>query len=491
MYPPKQIRRLLPIVALASLALFGAAHAEDWATFGKTSQRQGYNGQETILTDQTVPGLHQLWQFPMNGPILTQPLLASGVPFDDGSGTGNAVSIDLIYVADLTGLVAAFDAGGGGMVWGNQMPALQTSCPDFPGGTVGFVGTPTIDNANNRMWIVAADGTLWALALDTGNPLPGYPLQVIDPDNANGATINYGGLTYWDGSLYVTTASQCDVPPYFGQLIKIAVGKDSNAKPQVIARWYPTIDTGVSGGGIWGFGGVSLEADGSYFYAATGNALTQPENVGYANQIVKLDTHLKPVAANAPGLTGNDVDFGATPTLYQAPHCPPQLAVMNKTGELFVYDRDALHIASGPKQRISVTQTEPYGDFIGLPAYDPISQHLYLGSPRDDVSGKYTHGLLAFRVLKDCTLSLQWQQSIGMNAIIENGNNPMIPPTIAAGVVYYSTGIASSIFAFNSAGKHLWDSGKQIAGGIFAPPTVINGMLLVADYQGNLTAFGP
>jgi len=71
------------------------------------------------------------------------------------------------------------------------------------------------------------------------------------------------------------------------------------------------------------------------------------------------------------------------------------------------------------------------------------------------------------------------------------GEDPAIPPTVANGVVYYSTGIASSIFAFSSAGKYLWDSGQQITGGVVASPTVINGMLLVADYGGNLTAFGP
>lgn len=67
----------------------------------------------------------------------------------------------------------------------------------------------------------------------------------------------------------------------------------------------------------------------------------------------------------------------------------------------------------------------------------------------------------------------------------------MIPPTVANGVVYYATSTASTVFAYDANGNHLWDSGKQITGGIFTSPTVINGMLLIADYSGNLTAFGP
>jgi len=442
----EHLRRLAYATALISFALPIEAHAEDWLTFGKTAQRQGYNGQETVLNGQTVSGLHQLWQFPMNGPILTQPLLASGIPLDDGTGTGNTVPVDLVYVAD---------------------------------------------QALNRMWLVPGDGTLWALALDTGNPLPGYPLQIIDQSSQNGATFDYGALTYFNGSLYVPTAGLCDLPPYHGQLIKITVGTNGTDTPQVAARWYPTGATGPDGGGIWSFGGASIEADGSAVYVATGNSLTAPENGGYADQVVKLDPNLQLLAANAPNLTGVDTDFGATPLLYQPANCPPQMAVMNKTGELFVYNRDAAAIASGPAQRIAVTQNiAPDGDFIGLPAYDPVSQQLYLGNPKDDVSGTYPHGLLAFGVASDCTLSLRWQQTIGTNAT-PGSDNPMIPPMVANGVVYYATGNASSVFAYDSAGNYLWDSGQQINGGVFISPTVINGLLLVADFNGNLTAFGP
>lgn len=87
-------------------------------------------------------------------------------------------------------------------------------------------------------------------------------------------------------------------------------------------------------------------------------------------------------------------------------------------------------------------------------------------------------------------LTLSWQQTIGLNAS-QVGENPAIPPMVANGVVYYSTGSASSVFAYDSGGNYLWDSARQITGGIIAPPTVVNGMLLVADYSGNLTAFGP
>ena len=107
-----QLRWLAGAATLAGLVLPSRAHAEDWLTFGKTVQRQGYNGQETTLSPQTVPGLQQYWQSAMNGTILTQPLLASGIPLDDGTGTGNTAPVDLVYVADVTGLAAAFQGHG-------------------------------------------------------------------------------------------------------------------------------------------------------------------------------------------------------------------------------------------------------------------------------------------------------------------------------------------------------------------------------------------
>ena len=485
----RQLRYFLVALALASAACLRTAQAEDWLTFGKTVQRQGYNGQEAVLNEQTVPGLHKLWSYPMHGPILTQPLVATGIPLYQG--TGIKIPTDLVYVADLTGLVAAFDAAGRGMYWATQLPALPTTCDDFPLGKVGVVGTPTIDKPNNRMWVMAANGTLWGLALDSGKPLPGYPLQVIDAGDANGITINYGGLTYDNnGALYVTTAGQCDVPPYFGSLVRVSVGTTANAAPQLYAGWYPTLATGAYGGGIWGFGGVSLEPDGSAVYAATGNALTVPENIGYADQIVKLNPNLQPIAASRPEPDGDDIDFGATPLLYQPPGCPPQLAAMNKTGDLFVYTRARGGINDGPTQRIAVTQTEASGGFIGLPAYDPVYNHVYLSNPKTDATGKYPHGLLAFQVMGDCTLSLAWQATLGFD-ITQVPDNPAIPPMIANSIVYYSTGSSSTIYAYSPLGRILWYSGLDVRGGIFAPPTIVNGKLFVADYNGNLTAFGP
>ena len=49
----------------------------------------------------------------------------------------------------------------------------------------------------------------------------------------------------------------------------------------------------------------------------------------------------------------------------------------------------------------------------------------------------------------------------------------------------------SSVFAFDGAsGQYLWDTGAVAQGGVLAAPMVVNGQLFVADFSGNLSAFG-
>ena len=191
------------------------------------------------------------------------------------------------------------------------------------------------------------------------------------------------------------------------------------------------------------------------------------------------------MAANYPGLSGFDVDFGATPVLYRAPGCPPQLAAENKDGELLIYDRAA--IDAGPVQRL-LTADYSVSGLIGLPAYWSERQMLFMANPSDSPDGTYRAGLLAFTVQEDCTLSLTWQQTYGEGLI---ANTPPTP-TVANGVVYTGDGgfeVPSTLRAFDAAtGELLWST--QFAGGDWSSPVVVNGMVLIAPADRKLHAFG-
>src|SRR6185437_2555388 len=114
----------------------------------------------------------------------------------------------------------------------------------------------------------------------------------------------------------------------------------------------------------------------------------------------------------------------------------PQLAVEDKTGELFLYDRD--DIASGPVDRERISGI----NLIGVPAYDPVHRLLFVGNSADSPDGTYTNGLLAFCVGRSCTLHLVWQRP--------SGGGVTASPVIANGVVYFGDGSGHKLLALDA-----------------------------------------
>jgi len=455
--------------------------ATDWPTFGMNKQRIGYNGVENVLTAGNVSQLHAHWATDIGGPITTQPTLMTGVLI-------NGRPTDVVYAATWSGRIVALNAATGALLWSVQAPTVQTNCGNFnaSGGLVGTIGTPTLDRSTNRMYLVTGYGFLHALDLSTGDDvMPWVP--VIDTPNAPPHTIVFGSPTLNGPDIYITTASPCDVRPYHGQVVRV-----STSTGAVLQRWYTTGASGPDGGGIWGPGGVSISPNGQWLYVATGNAFPNAQNVAYAEYVVRLTTRLTLDAANTPPPpTTVDVDFGATPLLFQTAACPPMLAAMQKTGMLYIYDRNTL--ADGPIHSFQIGRSTEAGNFIGMPAFDPVLNRLYLHNPVDSSSGIVRHGLVALSVQSDCSVAIVWNLPVGVNSA---GQNPSIPPVAANGVVYYADGIGSEVFAVDAhSGAQLWSTANlpvsdRVTGGIFTSPTVVNGQLFVAGFDHKIHAYG-
>jgi outer membrane protein assembly factor BamB len=473
-------------VAVSALLLLNvpiAAAQTDWTTFGFDTQRTGYNSKETILSPSNVATMHFNWNTDLGGPSTTQPTLLTAVPVVQLDGS--VVLFDLVYVATQKGVFYAIDAHSGTVIWANELPTSQSVCYND---VIGVFGTPTIDRANNRIFVVAGDDSLHALDPATGAELPNYPVQLVGPANAAPRSIVWSGLTYNPGnnSLYIATAGVCDLPPYHGQLMRVNV--TPGASPKVVRRWFPTVSNyGPNGGGIRGWGGASVGPAGDFLFAATGNALTDPENQLFADHVVKLNLHLSVIQWDGPDLGLNqglsDVDLGSTPTLFQPPGCPPEFAVLAKNGKLYIYNRNAIN--NGPVQTITITQ--PESGFLGDAAYDPVLNQLYVVSPLDDGVGTFFHGLIALRPQADCTFALAWQQQLGLN----KAYTYPAPPMAANGIVYFATGEGAQVFALDAtSGQVLWVSGDPAAEAIYTAPTVANGQLFVVGYDNNLYAYG-
>jgi outer membrane protein assembly factor BamB len=156
---------------------------------------------------------------------------------------------------------------------------------------------------------------------------------------------------------------------------------------------------------------------------------------------------------------------------------------VNKTGALFVY-------SVGSKLGVRDSQRLQMGDypragFKGDPAWDPVTNTLYVANTSDSSSGPFKHGLVALKANRNCRLSLAWQRTRGSTKAIG-----LPPPTVANGVVYFGDGADNTEHAFNAAtGRELWHS-SAITGSVYAPATVVNGRVFVPAWDGKLYAFG-
>jgi outer membrane protein assembly factor BamB len=457
---------LIVFAALGLLVVDSRAAAVDWPMYGFNPQRTGENPLETILTPATVGGLHELWNFNLGAVTIMQPVMAAGVVV-------NGSSKDLIYMGDEHGDLYAIDVVSGTMVWHQNLGSQQTTCHDIPDAVFGVSGSPFLDRANNRMFVVGGDGNMYALDLSTGATLTGWPVAVTsDPAHEH----TYGAVNVNQGIAYAEIASYCDFTPYHGKVVAINI-----AAHKQVGMFLPA-GAHTSGGGIWGPGGVSIDPATGHVFTATGNALTNPESFRYCEDVVELSSSLHVLGSNYPGFTGGDVDFGATPILYQPPGCPPQVAAKNKSGVLVTYDRG--NVSAGPTQRLQVANINDY-QFNGIPAWSDTTHLLYIGNSSNSNSDITKHGMLAFSVNANCQLHLAWQTKVGPNFA------SVSPPTVAGGVVYYGDGPGAQLLAFDAViGTQLWSSGSTITSGIYGAPIVVNGRVFVGAWDGKLHAFG-
>jgi outer membrane protein assembly factor BamB len=334
-----------------------------------------------------------------------------------------------------------------------------------------------------------------ALDLATGKEANGWPITIADytPDH----NFMHGGLTYnpSNGLLYAVTGSTCDLTPWYGRIVAI----NTNV-PSIAGAFFTmsgTSSAGASGGGIWGPGGGSIDPATNNVFVATGNADTSQgaeQNAAYAEQVIELSPALDTIVAsnyppNIPQIYGQqDFDFGATPMLFQPNGCPAMLAAVNKSGMFELYDVSS--ISYGPIQFIAMSIPTNHGDFVGVPAFDPVTGYVYVGMPA--TTGRYKSGLAAFRIQASCTLSPKpvWNKHFGPDASHANAQTPRSPLSIANGVVYVSNYTHKTEFAFDAkTGAQLWSLPLADVGNVGT--VIANGIVYVSAKDGTITAWAP
>jgi outer membrane protein assembly factor BamB len=449
----------------ASASVAGAADPNYWTSYGFDNQL--VNGFPTgVFTLKAVPKLRLAWSQQLDGAVFASPLSA------------NVNGAQLVFAATENGSVYAIHAGSGTIAWKRELGAVETpQC-----GTWGVTSTGAIDLDRAVLFVANADGELHALDLATGEEKPGYPVAVV-PNNLYEYV--WGGLRIANGHVYVPVASYCDVGPPGGpmpegRLVAVPLGAPGDAKV-----WDP-VPGGGNMGGMWGWGGVSIDPSNGRVFTATGNSYVYSgdcscyvDNAGYGDHVVALAPDLSSVVdSNDPGIpdTG-DSDFGAAPLLFHPVACPPLAAANNKDGALYLWNRDRL--SAGPMLRL------PLGDgqaaFVGSPGWSEAKQMVYVAQSVIRADGqRLGNGVTAWHVDAGCGLRPIWQAALG------DGNQAT--PLVLGSVVFATGGKPGGFYALNGgSGAKLWSfptAGRTVAG-----MTSAAGQLYGADTSGTVYAF--
>ena len=462
------VERCAAAACLAALLLLGTATAAaaDWTTFGHDLARTNENPAESKLGPANAPSLREVWAAPLQGAANAQPLVVSGVRLAGGR------RVQIVLAATEDGVLSAHDATTGRRIWRRALGVQHTRCSDLPGGRYGISSTPVVDRARGLVYAQAGDGRAHAVALGTGRELRGGWPVTVSPAPAREYV--WGALALRAGRLYAATSSHCSRTFYRGRIVAIDV-----RRARIVASWL-SLGPRRRGGGMWGWGGMAIDAENGDVFAATADALVPPANGPGADSLHRLTARLRLRARDQPPTPPvQNAEFGGVPLLLRAPGCPRQLVVTHKSGLLFLYDRDRLR--AGPRQALQIGRRGLLAAF-GTYAWSASRRTLFVAN---NSAGDLPQGLLALRLTPACRLELAWAQPAGPDP------GALSPPVTANGVVYLATGYHRHVMAFAAdTGQVLWTS-PRLNGGAYGGPAVASGRLFVAAWDGLLHAYAP
>jgi len=432
----------------------------DYSTYGFDTRRDVFNPNSTALTPTSLANYHLAWQTSLDDyNTQTQPVLATEIP-------GHAA---VLFVGGGKGHVYAYDALSGALIWMQSLGQEEYACENGYDAYFGVGGTVAYDPASQSVYVVGnANAGLGTLGTNTMYRLAGATgailgrVAIATPNAAwPGLDFSHTAVTLANGMAYAGTSATCDISPWRGRIVAVNVPAMTVAGT-FFPAWNGTTQP-WGGDGIWGWGGVSVDAGGNV-YTGVGQTddgetehgdLLPPfykapyEYSGLGDHFIKLSPNLSTLeSSNLPFPTtiiaGNsaDLDLNGTPALFQpaGTGCDTLAAEQGKSGGLYIYDTTA--IGKGPIASYQLSPSTYADGFLGDPAYSPVTNLLYVGVPSSNES-LFAPGMIA--IDPGCGRpSVTWHTAFGPDSyepgsILSPGLPRSVPAVSAGGVVVVGT----------------------------------------------------
>ena len=437
------------------------ATAGGWPTYMANNRRSGFNGTETLINSTTAANLKVHWTFKGGGMIFSQPVIANG----------------MVYWGSWDGYEHATDLNGE-PVWRQNLGQTTANCgTTAPYGVISTAAVASVSiNGTKTLLVVVGGGDdhLYALNASTGAIIWRTPLGAPSSN-----TFIWDSPVVYNGSVYIGTASIGDCPLIPGQLLRIDASTGS------IQNTFNVVPGGCIGGGIWSSPTIDQVNNSVYF--TTGTAGRCPTSEKNAIAMVKLN------ASNLSFISSwhipkservLDSDFGATPTLFQAPiggSTHQLVGAANKNGVYYAFDRT--DIGSGPlwRAQIAVGGACPQcgKGSISSSAWDGTM--LYVAGGNTTINGNNCKGSL--RALDPSTGHFIWEHCLNEGTVL--GAVTVVPGVVAAvegpDLVLVDATSGKALFAYR---------GLSVKSHFYGSPSISNGVLYIGNKDSRLYALG-
>jgi len=454
------------------------AASSDWPQYLHGPQHSSLSA-TTAFTTANASSVHRLWHF--------SPAAVSGKPAPKLDASPTVVGSRL-YIGSQAGMFYTLNAGAGTVVWQRQLD-VETHHTCAAGGisaTAAVVKDPT----TGKLTVYAAGARfLYALNASTGAILWKTMIGPADPPMVNGS-YNWSSPTVVAGHIYMGLSSRCDTPLIQGGVVEL-----DQHTGGILKTWHSVPD-GSLGGSVWS--SVAATANGKNVWVSTGNECDPTINtcpsgdqVGDSNSIVHLSGSLTRLQAwQAPGTlgSGQDSDFGSSPTLFGSGSTPPDVGACNKNGRYFALTANPLGSSPFWTDQLGAVAGS-LSMCIASGVWNGKAGALYASGNGTTIGGTAYGG--SVRQVNPATGAYIWQRGLPC-AVMGT------PSLDAAGVLAVGT-YAGCTPSTSKTGAYLLNAstGASLAtlpvnnGKVFSQPVFAGTSLYVATESSGLYAFGP